>query len=309
MLLLAALAAALGLAVPVSAQPLAPGEKAMDVRLAAETSVPEAGRVVTLALLMEPRPGWHGYWQNPGDAGRAPSIAWQLPPGVTAGPLRYPVPQRLEVGGLVNYVYEGRYALLADLRLPPGLPFGAQLPVRATFDYLVCTDEVCVPESATVSLDLTVGVGRLTRRAEFDLYREAMAEPLASRGRFERRGGIVRLAIPLPAAVPLPNPYFFPLTDGALDYSAPQSVSRRGDLLIVETRAGRGPPPPASLPPSDGSSNRPARLRAMAVTSRNRNRITRGSWSWNAQPTVAPPARTASRTAPSARQARTAPAV
>ncbi len=27
--------------------------------------------------------------------------------GATAGPLRYPVPQRLLIAGLMNYVYEG----------------------------------------------------------------------------------------------------------------------------------------------------------------------------------------------------------
>jgi thiol:disulfide interchange protein/DsbC/DsbD-like thiol-disulfide interchange protein len=244
-LFLAALAAAFAFAVPASAQSLSPGEKAMEVRLAAETPNPEAGGKVTLAVLMEPRPGWHGYWQNPGDAGRAPAIAWQLPPGMTAGPLRYPVPQRLEIGGLVNYVYEGRYALLADLTLPAGLPYGTRLPVRAKFDYLVCTDKVCVPESATVSVDLIVGVGSLTRRGEFDSYREALAEPIGAPGRFERKGGSLRLAIPLPASVALADPYFFPLTDGAIDHSAPQSISRRGDLLIVETRAGKGPAPAA----------------------------------------------------------------
>src|SRR3546814_20198402 len=33
--------------------------------------------------------------------------------------------------------------------------------------------------------------------------------------------------------------YFYPATEGALDYAAPQSVSRSGDTLIVETEVGR----------------------------------------------------------------------
>ncbi|MFL6857368.1 MAG: protein-disulfide reductase DsbD family protein, partial [Allosphingosinicella sp.] len=47
-----------------------------------------------------------------------------------------------------------------------------------------------------------------------------------------------RLAIPLPAAAAVDDPYFFALTEGALRYAAPQAVSRRGDRLIVETQAG-----------------------------------------------------------------------
>src|SRR4051812_21239615 len=98
-------------AVPAQAQ-LAPGEKAMAVRLVAETERPAAGSKVTLALVMTPRQGWHGYWKNPGDAGVGTRIAWRLPPGLKAGPLRFPVPERLIIQGLMNYVYEGEHALL-----------------------------------------------------------------------------------------------------------------------------------------------------------------------------------------------------
>ena len=64
LLLLCALLA-LSIAVSASAQaPLRPGEKAMSVRLIAETDAPAAGGKVELALLMTPKPGWHGYWNN-----------------------------------------------------------------------------------------------------------------------------------------------------------------------------------------------------------------------------------------------------
>src|SRR5688500_8359447 len=81
-------------AFPAHAQ-LPPGQKAMSVRLVPETSSPAAGSRVTLALVMSPRPGWHGYWQNPGDAGVGTRIAWRLPPGAEVGPIRYPVPEQI----------------------------------------------------------------------------------------------------------------------------------------------------------------------------------------------------------------------
>ncbi|NBU31209.1 MAG: hypothetical protein EBS41_06915 [Actinobacteria bacterium] len=37
--------------------------------LAAESQSPKAGSTVLLAIDMQPKPGWHGYWRNPGDAG------------------------------------------------------------------------------------------------------------------------------------------------------------------------------------------------------------------------------------------------
>ena len=227
-------------AYPARAQ-LPPGQKAMAVRLVPETASPAAGSIVALAIVMTPRPGWHGYWQNPGDAGVGTRIAWRLPAGAAAGPIRFPVPERLTIQGLMNYVYEGEHALLVDLAVPPGLAAGTRLPVRGRIDYLVCTDKICVPESAEVAADLAVGDGA-ARASGFDRYRQALPRPLPEPGRFERRGGIFRLAVPLPASAAVEDPYFFPLTDGALVYSAPQSVSRRGDRLIVETRAGTSGP-------------------------------------------------------------------
>jgi thiol:disulfide interchange protein len=227
-------------AFPAQAQ-LRPGQKAMSVRLVPETPRPAAGSRVTLALVMSPRSGWHGYWQNPGDAGVGTRIAWRLPEGAAAGPIRFPVPERLIIQGLMNYVFEGEHALLVDLRLPSGLAPGTKLPIRGKVDYLVCTDRICVPESAELAADLEVGDASATA-AGFDRYRQALPRPLPEAGRFERRGAMLRLAIPLPAAMALDDPYFFPITEQALVYSAPQAVSRRGDRLVVETEAGQGAP-------------------------------------------------------------------
>jgi DsbC/DsbD-like thiol-disulfide interchange protein/cytochrome c biogenesis protein CcdA len=213
----------------------------MDVSLASETRQAPAGATVALAIVMRPRAGWHGYWENPGDAGVANRIVWSLPPGAAAGPPRYPVPRRLLVAGLMNYVYEGEYAALVDLKLPAGLAAGATMPVAAKIDYLVCTEKICVPESADVATALIVGPEG-GRDPAFDRYRAALPRPLGAPARFEEAGGRFRLGVPLPANVGLDEAYFFPRTDGAIAYGAPQGVSRNGDWLIVETRAGEGRP-------------------------------------------------------------------
>ena len=175
-------------AVPAAAQ-LPPGQKAMSIRLVPEIARPAPGSKVTLALVMTPREGWHGYWRNPGDAGVGTRIAWRLPAGASAGPIRFPVPGRLTIQGLMNYVYEGEHALLVDLQLPAGLAAGTRLPVRGTADYLVCTDKICVPETAELAADLVVGDGRGVASPGFDLYRQALPKPLPEPARFERRDG------------------------------------------------------------------------------------------------------------------------
>ncbi len=232
------LACLIALTVPVAAQPA--GQDNLTVELVAETDNPAPGSDVTLAFAATPDPGWHGYWKNPGDAGLETRLDWKLPQGVTAGELRYPVPTRLMIAGIMNYVYKGGFTQLATLKIPAGLAPGTALPIAVRADYLVCTDEVCVPETETLSITLTVGDGTISteRRARFDQWRRALPKPLGSEARFAIRDGVARIAIPYPASAPLSDDaYFYPLTQLALTYNAPQEVTRDGDRIVIETKA------------------------------------------------------------------------
>ena len=210
--------------------------------LVAESERPAPGGTTTLALAMTPAPGWHGYWVNGGDAGFGMEVVWTLPPGVSIGPLAYPVPSRLVIGGLMNHVYEAPYALLAPLTLSSGLRAGTELPIRGEARWLACTDRVCVPESGTFSATLTVGDGGFAApsRARFDGWRGALPQPLGSPVSYARDGDRLRLSIPLPAALTLDDPHLFVETPRVDRPGAEQSFFRVGDRLIVETAAGGG---------------------------------------------------------------------
>ena len=237
------------LGTPAQAQLQTGGGNNIAVSLVAEGRQVEAGGTVAFAIAMKPQPGWHGYWKNPGDAGIPMRIEWSLPAGVAAGEVRFPVPDRLLVSGLMNYVYKGEHAHLVDLRIPAGVAPGTRLPISGRLDYLACTEEICVPETARVSTMLEVGRAASSENsALLDRYRQALPKPLGSDGRFEVQQGKLRLAVPIPASLRLTQPYFFPLTEGAIDYAAPQSVSRSGDTLIVESVAARS----AVLPSVEG---------------------------------------------------------
>ena len=45
---------------------------------------------------------WHVYWVNAGDSGEPPHIAWTLPAGISAGPMQFPIPERLPLGPLID---------------------------------------------------------------------------------------------------------------------------------------------------------------------------------------------------------------
>ncbi|MFL6829249.1 MAG: protein-disulfide reductase DsbD family protein [Sphingomicrobium sp.] len=204
--------------------------RGIEPQLVAEGPAPP-GSEVELAIHMRTNPGWHGYWQNPGDAGLPMDVQWRLPKGFSAGPLRYPVPTRLEVADLMNYVYERDYAMLVRLKVPADAR--GTVPIRAEAHWLACTDMICVPEHGELSLDLPVGSGT-PNRAQFDEWRRALPRPLASVGHFALVGDKLRVAVPLPANVGVREPYLFPITDNVVDYEAPQSFRRAGDWLIAE---------------------------------------------------------------------------
>ena len=220
------------------AYPALANARGITPELVAEGAAPPGGDV-ELAIHMRPAPGWHGYWVNPGDAGLPMDVKWHLPAGFAAGPLRYPVPTRLEIADLMNYVYEQDYAVLARLKVPADAK--GTIPIRADAHWLACTDKVCVPEQGQLSLDLPVGVGTPNRR-QFDAWRQALPQPIPTVGHFQTDGDKLRVAIPLPASVAVDHPYVFPLIDGLVDYDAKQDFRRSGDLLIAELQ-GKGSAP------------------------------------------------------------------
>ncbi|WP_420822416.1 protein-disulfide reductase DsbD family protein [Sphingosinithalassobacter portus] len=226
------------IAAPASAQEIEPGPH-IAIDLVAETPDPRSGSDVTLAFASTPRPGWHGYWRNPGDAGLAARLDWQLPDGVSVGELRYPVPERLLIAGLMNYVYEAPFAQLVTLHVPDGLAPGTRLPVAVKMQYLVCTLSICVPESAALSTELVVGDGTVApaTRARFDAWRQKLPKKLGSQATWQREGERIRIAIPYPAGADLGDAYLYPVTDRAIDYAADQHIVRDGDRLVVETAA------------------------------------------------------------------------
>ncbi|WP_373491392.1 protein-disulfide reductase DsbD family protein [Parasphingorhabdus sp.] len=206
--------------------------------LLAESQQVQAGQSVTLAFLMEPKPTWHGYWENPGDAGIGMSFDWKLPAGVSVSKAQFPVPDTLLISGIMNYVYKGDYAVLVNLTLSKDVRPGP-LPISVKSEWLSCTDEICVPEQDELSITLQV-VGNQSATSQdkrFNDFRAALPRALGSDASFAVNDDLFRLAVPLPANVQIDEPYFFIKEDGIIDYAAPQKFSRNGDQLILETGA------------------------------------------------------------------------
>lgn len=121
--------------------------------LSAETAKP--GDTIWAGVDMKMEPAWHTYWKNPGAAGLATKIEWQLPPGVTAGEIQWPLPEKLPPIEVTTYGYENEVMLLVPLTLASNLP-ASPLDLKANVSWLECKD-VCIPASQAVEASLNIG--------------------------------------------------------------------------------------------------------------------------------------------------------
>ena len=152
--------AALPLFVLDGAAPAADPARYMTAELIAASATPAPGSSsILVGIRMTPRPGWHGYWSNPGDSGIAPTVRWSAPKGVTFGPLLHPAPTLLTADGMSSFVHGGRHVLLSRLRIARSVAPGTAIPITAALSWAACTATQCVPLHATLSLQLAAGNG------------------------------------------------------------------------------------------------------------------------------------------------------
>lgn len=213
-----------------------------------------AGQPMWLGLAIEHQPHWHTYWKNPGDSGLPTTLQWELPAGVKAGEIEWPTPQRLPIGPLVNYGYEGKLLLPVKLTLPADFKADT-LAVKLRADWLVCK-EVCIPESGEFALTLNTRATWATHAASFEAAAarrpRAIAEAKAA-GEVSAEALVVRVD-GLPSGWQGKPIAFFPETTGVIENAAPVKAQWQGGLWT------------ARVPLSSQRSDSPARMAAVLTT-------------------------------------------
>lgn len=181
------------------AQVWAQSKTRADLLLEAEAAPP--GDTVLAAVRLQMARGWHTYWRNPGESGKATQITWQLPTGVRAGEILWPPPEVHTAAGMTTYVYHDEVFLLVPLKLEPSLQPGAVLDLTAEVDWLEC-EVACVPGRAKVQARLEVASERRpgAHAATIGSWRQRIPQPrtdLETRAWWEgpRAGEQARLVI------------------------------------------------------------------------------------------------------------------
>lgn len=215
----------------------------VQARLIAGRDAIAPGGQVSVALHEVIRKNWHTYWRNPGDAGEPTSITWRLPPGWRASPIQWPAPTRLPVGPLMDFGYSDEVALLVDIEAPPEAKVGTTARLTADAKWLVC-EEVCIPEEATLTLDLAIAAKpppvAADKAAFFARARAQLPPQAAWPAHYAASDSEFTLQVEAPAlAAARPrDAFFFPYTDGYVANAAPQRFAFSQSGMTLTTKPG-----------------------------------------------------------------------
>ncbi len=217
------------------------GDTLVKVELLADRAAIRPGEAFTLAVHFTVEPGWHIYWDNPGDSGLPTKMHVRGPEGFEIGEPRAPAPVReFAEGDIVTYVHKGEVVYLVDARAPKVLPKGLVPGLRAAFDvdasWLVCI-EACYPGAGKAHLEVPLAAAEaaasaLANEKVFAAARARMPRPwkelgsadLEWSGAGERR--MLRISVPGATALEL-----FPL--------ASATTSLEGRVVAADDNACR----------------------------------------------------------------------
>lgn len=124
-------------------------------RLVLNVSAAKPGDTIYAGVHLKLPSEWHTYWRNAGEAGEPAKIIWQLPDGISAGEIIWPVPEKYVLGGVGSYVYHNEVLLIVPLTISKTTGFGSK-NIFAKVQWFECK-EVCKPASGSLSTTLVVG--------------------------------------------------------------------------------------------------------------------------------------------------------
>jgi thiol:disulfide interchange protein DsbD len=180
--------------------------------------------------------GWHIYWSNPGDAGLPPQVAWKLPPGITAGDIQFPAPERLPLGPLMDYGYSGDPLLLVPMHASNNLKTGSTATLRGHVDFLVCSN-VCVPGRADVnhSVPVTAQPGPPNPQTQplFLATKRALPRSLPAGASVSASHAGSAFTITLQTGRRIAAAEYYPLAPDVIANAAPQTVTPIADGVRI----------------------------------------------------------------------------
>ena len=180
-------------------------------------------------------PGWHTYWENPGDAGEGASIKWNLPNDVSASEILWPGPQRIPVEPLMTFGYEDEVVLLTKIYTSEATI--VPLNLNALVSWYTCK-EICIPQEAEVSIPIKLGDKTPSvSKAILDQTLEEVPIQFEGTYRVQRLEESYILQGQLENQDQYDSIYFFPKDYGLTDYTKDQFYEINKDSFSLQIKA------------------------------------------------------------------------
>jgi thiol:disulfide interchange protein DsbD len=201
----------------------------------------QAGQPLWVGLQLTHQPEWHTYWRNPGDSGLPTQLELNLPAGITAGDVQWPLPNKLKAGHLTNYGFEKTVLLVVPLtvskQFKPNAALKMDLQLHA--NWLVCRLE-CIPQEGDFALGIPVNSSFAPQHAAFEavLAQQPHTLPAAkATSSFEAQRLVLQIS-GLPSALHGQHLHLFPeaaeLIDSAADQHPAATQSWQGDAWTIK---------------------------------------------------------------------------
>jgi len=189
-------------------------------------SVPP-GQSFYIALRTELDDHWHTYWRNPGDSGEPVQMEWELPEGVTAGKINWPLPYPIPTGPIINYGFEGAPLFPVKFMVGADVEPGSVINVTSNFYYLVCKD-ICIPEQGTLSLPIAIGDAEedIGWKTEIDAALATTPRRGGVQGAIRKSGDSVEMSFTNLPDGDFGEAYFFLYDQGIIGHSEPQNITQ-----------------------------------------------------------------------------------
>ena len=196
------------------------------VELIADRATP--GHGMSLGLKFDLDPGWHIYWRNPGDSGGPPEASWTFPPGMMAAGIEWPAPERIDIGGLVNYGYHDSIVLPVHVAVAAGARIPPDLAIRTSLRWMACAN-LCVAGKAELVLQFPLRETDLARlddwKAAIDVARSRVPTPAPASWSASATSSTDTFVIDVLTGHREAEAVFFPLDPSQVNDSAAQVAS------------------------------------------------------------------------------------
>jgi len=177
-------------------------------------SGPWVDGVAEATLHIQSIPGWHVYWQNPGDSGAPPEIG-STTDDVEISGMSWPVPQPIQEGPFTVYGYKGEVTIPFTLK-------SSSKNLDINVNWLIC-EEICVPESGDFAITLSASTADQAFVAK---AREAVPGTNHETGTFYQDAKHIYIGLPekLGAEELADGYHLFPVTDQLISNQQVQKV-------------------------------------------------------------------------------------